>query len=390
MSALFQQFWFQNLAAPISAHIVTIASVALWIMLCRFAWRKGQHNTVALVVATIFCLGSEYLAIQFGKYHYAQFALSLPEIKLPDLVVRLLNWLASWKIIPPVIHVEGVSRHVPVEIALLEGALLFAVFRLTNFLSPQKPLRGLTRENFISWFAARWPNPVLNGFLALSLDAMLDPVVAGTMPVAPLGPASDGLALWTWHTTPHYAGHWFGVPLANYNAWFAALFAFTVTTRITNRSTEAFGVSLFRQGKVAIGAAIRTIGFLMLLLFAIKFTLDYLTYEAFGLFGEHTPAAWQFAIQGVMVAFGILAAARIAGRAIRTAKFELETIAPIVFVFAYSAGALVFAGVYEREPLTLPLWIVTLGVAAIHASAPWRWNKLPLGEPAGDPRAGLS
>jgi hypothetical protein len=365
-------------ASP-AANVLTVGAVTLWLLMAITAWRRAQLYTVALAIATAYCFIGEYLAIRLGKYHYAPFALSIPEFEIPGLG-PLLSWLAAnTKFVPEIVEMPGISKHVPVEIALIEGALLYSVFRITNLLSPQRPRGEFHLATAIPWARARWANPVLNGFLAISLDSMLDPVVAGTMSLDGSGPTESGLGLWTWHTNAQYAGYWFGVPFANYNAWFAALFAFTAATRIGTPPGmpdaplhARFAGLRFLPGKTTVFEVARSLGLLVLLLFLVKFALDYVTYEAFGLLGRPTPRAWQFAIASAMVAGGAAAAVTIWRRAIRNAEFEWVTIAPIAFVFAYSLGALLLVDAARRSWWFVVLFLVTATVAAAHAWAPWR------------------
>jgi hypothetical protein len=366
--------------APTAAWVCTIGVLILWVVVFRSAWKIGEHHTLALVIGTVYCLISEYLAIRLGKYHYAAFPLSIPEFSVPGLEA-VLAWGSRFKIIPPMLHVDGVSKHVPLEIALLEGALLYGVFRITNLLSPQRPPGECSLRTLGPWARERWPNPVLNGFLAISLDAMLDPVVSGTMSIDGSGITQAGLGLWTWHTSAHYGGHWFGVPLANYNAWFAALFAFTAAIRVGEHRTVLSGKTVFDRGKLMAGAALRGLGLLIGSLFLVKFALDYVTYEFFGLFGPHTPAGWQFTVALMLLVLGVIGGFRIASRAVRTAAFEAGTVAAIVFVFAYCAGALFAGGATMWTWQVWAVWMVTAVIAGLHAAAPWQRRAQPVNAP---------
>ena len=359
--------------SPAALWICTAAVIAVWIGTFRTAWKHAHHHTIALVIATVYCLVSEFFAIRLGKYHYAAFPLSIPEFDLPGLE-RALSWLSGKGWIPEILHVNA-SKHLPLEIALLEGALLYSVFRLTNLLSPLHTTTKLSFSTIIPWLHERWANPVFNAFVALSLDSMLDPVVSGTMSLDGSGETVPGLALWTWHTNSHYAGHWFGVPLANYNAWFAALFAFTIATRVGPQHVSVGGSKL-QRGKATIWAGARSLFVLTLLLFAVKFSLDYVTYEVFLPPPDYVaPRWWQFAVSLTLVGAGVAAAVRIIRRAVREATFEVGTVAPLVFVFAYSAGALFLSDKVPHREWLIPLWGITVIIAAVHAASPWRFRR---------------
>jgi hypothetical protein len=127
---------------------------------------------------------------------------------------------------------------------------------------------------------------------------------------------------------------------------------------------------------------LRSVLKLILLLFLVKFSLDYVTYEMFGLLGSPTPPVWQFAILGVINVAGIAAGAIIASRARRHFAFEWVTVMPVVLTFAYCIGALFLAGVYTRSPWFFPLWVVTGIVALLHGWAPWQRSRAAEPQPA--------
>ena len=81
-----------------------------------------------------------------------------------------------------------------------------------------------------------------------------------------------GLELWTWHTSNQFRGNWFGIPLANYTAWFAGLFAYTVGVRV-GRDHLLAGPTKFIRGRNIMLLFFQAIAFLALLLFIVKFAL---------------------------------------------------------------------------------------------------------------------
>ena len=375
------------------ANLVTIGAVVIWVSVASSAWRRGQHHTLALLVGTLFCLVSENVAIQMGKYHYSQFALSLPALPI-DLRPSLAAAADKGWILPlPDCNGRTFPLGVPVEIALLEGTLLYAVFRLTNLLSPQishthfswrHPLQSLGK--LIPSLGSRLPNPMLNGFLAVSLDSVLDPVVSTGVPCA-TGQA-EGL-LWTWHITSYYQGHWFTVPLANYTAWFAALFAFTAAVRVGPRALMVAGGRV-RKGWHLIYSMLRAVALLTLLLFLIKVPLDHLMYKGFSGGPDPMPPEWQFLVSATFPLAGIYGALRIAARRERTAStFERVTIASLVFVFTYSFVTLVVDAAQSRSLWLIPIWFLTAAIAAIHASSPFREKLRQPSPPQARPTAGV-
>src|SRR5688572_12233573 len=114
----------------VAVLVLSAGSIIIWLAVAISAWRHGGHLFLILVFATVFCLLSEYFAIRLGKYHYALFPLSLPEwVGIPG-TDRLLAWLSGRGPFPEIMQVEGVQKAIPVEVALIEGSLLYAVFRI--------------------------------------------------------------------------------------------------------------------------------------------------------------------------------------------------------------------------------------------------------------------
>jgi hypothetical protein len=368
VSSLFIQFVEQARAASPSARVVSVSAVVLWSYVFISAVRKRQHYAVALSVATVFCLVSENVAIQLGKYHYGVFPLALPSVQIRPV----FDHLATWGVLPRLVECPGsFPMRVPLEIAMLEGTLLYAVFRITNLVSPPRDWGGLNVRLMAAWFGAQAPNALLNGFLAVSLDSILDPIASGTITCDGSGSNFTGIALWTWHTTSYYGGHWFGVPLANYTAWFAALMAFTLGVRVLKEGTAING-TVIQRGRHAAWAMLRGVGALALLLFVIKLPIDYVMYDAFGLLSTPTPVWWQFTVSGLFVVAGVYGSWNLFRRPKQTYPVEWSTLAPVIFVFAYMLVGLFRDGLYRRSLWLVALWVVAAAIATLHASGPFR------------------
>lgn len=380
MTTLLERF--QN--APLASNVFTIVAIALWLFAFRWAWRHQRFYRLALIIATIYCFVSEYLAIQLGKYHYATFALSLP-MHQGDVtpVTSSFRVLQDLHLIPGQVECVGhnFDRSIPVEVALLEAALIFAVFRLTNLLAPMPPpTPGAPRVPL----ADRLPNPLLNAFLAVSLDSILDPVVSGTISCDLNAPERfDGLALWTWHTTADYRGYWFGVPLANYTAWFAGVFAFTYGVRVGRSRLQAVGTR-FQRGKSMVFATFRAVALLVLLLFSIKFPLDILIYGIPGVVGAPTPRAWQFGVFGALLTASLYFGLRRKRPFRSDAQLEWPPITSLAVIFLYCFFALWVAIARPYGRWLVPLWIVTAVVALVHALAPFARGRAGAAAPVAD------
>lgn len=148
----------------------------------------------------------------------------------PDLIPRIpfRDYLSSaWQ---PIVHecsttvqklmkVDHEYRKIPLSIPLLESALIYCTLWIAM-------LMGVNRA-----FA-----PLLAGLLMVDIDALLDPVVAADYACVGAqqnsiggGFGQAGLGLWNWYypdpnfdRIPSDLAIWFGVPLFNYAAWWAA------------------------------------------------------------------------------------------------------------------------------------------------------------------------
>jgi hypothetical protein len=354
--------WLSRRLAELSTSslLFTAGSVFVWVAVLRWALRKKGPYPSVLAMATLYCLASEFLAIRLGKYHYGDFLLAMPPwTAAANAADGLLAWLKARGLYEAINCPHVFSLDIPLEIALVEGALLFSVLRITDLLAPTIP-RGKFFPLVIPFLGALLAKPLMDGLVALNVDAILDPVVSGTMwcgaPGSPGVPADySGLQLWTWHTNEFYRGFWFGVPIANYTAWFAGTTAFTVSVRITEYSVR-FGPIKFRNPDVSFHPLL-VISFLAMLLveFAVKFWLDRLVYRQ-GVAGTIT---WQFGVIGLVILVSALIAVWHIRHVKTDAEFEWTATAPKVFLFLYSGGALVFAGIYQRSWLLIPLFAAT-------------------------------
>ena len=378
--SLLPQYFVDNVrAATPASKLFTLGAIILWLMVFIWAKRHKRYYCAGLILATVFCFVSESLAIRLGKYHYGAFALSIPEIDLPFLTSKLQQLSGKGPFPTLITCQENFSRHIPLEVAFLEAAIILAMFRVTNLLTQHAaigtPLSVRDIKSIGPWFWLLMPSAVFNGALALNLDAILDPVVSGTLSCDPTAPGEhfNGLALWTWHTTGKYAGYWFGVPLANYTAWFAGVFAFTLAVRMTKKGIVIGPTQFPRAGNVLV--VVGSFLFLVFLLFVVKFSLDYVLYESPAVFAaEHLMSAkwWQFLVVGTLItvgfAFGLMEIKKFG----TASRFELAAIAPPVFVFLYCLGGLVAAGLARPYGRWLVLiWSGTALIASGHTAAPF-------------------
>lgn len=132
----------------------------------------------------------------------------------PPLLVAIpvFDWTSvSWFPGPapnPCVSAAPASAYMPLAVPLQEAALTFGVLWTATLLR-----------------ARPWLQPFLGGIVFLGIDAFLDPVLAETFDcMAATTPTLShaGLGLWEWHVHDALGTAWFGIPLFNYAAWFAA------------------------------------------------------------------------------------------------------------------------------------------------------------------------
>lgn len=133
------------------------------------AWKHGTGNVLKLLAGGVFGVLLELATIrQLHAYHYGQF------------LIMVLD--------------------VPLCIGLAWGAIIYAVSEFSD--ASSLPF---------------WARPILDGLLALNIDLALDAVAIR-------------LGFWDWGQGLHF--DYFGVPFANFWAWFWVVFSFSLGYRL--------------------------------------------------------------------------------------------------------------------------------------------------------------
>jgi 4-hydroxybenzoate polyprenyltransferase len=181
--------------------------------------------------------------------------------------------------------------------------------------------------------------------MLVNIDALLDPVVATAHDCssgAPLDAGTSRLGLWRWYTDPVLSADWFGIPLFNYAAWFAAP---ALLVALANLLAPVDGDRPTRRGA------------LMLLVFAVAVFMVFMTP------GKLPPDLQAVAFLGVL-ALAISAVWRNSDAFRFTARWDPMTAVPSLSALGLASAALAFRGLFVRQPLLLPVWgaSVVLGV----------------------------
>jgi hypothetical protein len=162
----------------------------LYAICVAHAWRKGPAAVLELVAAALFGLLLEWATIQqLQAYQYGHFLLMVGEV--------------------------------PVSIALGWGAIIYSARQYSDATSlPQ------------------WARPVLDGLLALNVDLSMDAIAIR-------------LGFWNWAIGAH--AQYFGVPWANFWAWFWVVFFFSAALRLLRRWHHPIARGLAPFGAIIIG-----------------------------------------------------------------------------------------------------------------------------------------
>ncbi|MGB8311378.1 MAG: carotenoid biosynthesis protein [Halobacteriota archaeon] len=103
---------------------------------------------------------------------------------------------------------------VPFSVLITWIAVIYLAYSITNIIDPAKNLLALKKVTRVGSFIYVLLLSTLDGFLAMNLDMILDPVYV----------RSGG---WVWQD----GGAYFGVPISNFIGWFFVAFATTLIFR---------------------------------------------------------------------------------------------------------------------------------------------------------------
>ena len=166
-------------------------------------WAQGIRQLfIFILFALLFYLLESWAHLRVPYYYY-------PPV-MPD-TIPLFDWTAvpcfpgpapSKCPFPPP-PPEGMSLSVP----LMEAALTFSVMWTVRLLEAPLLLQ-----------------PFLGGLVFLAVDGFLDPVLALSINCMFVSTPqlADGAGFWEWWVHPDLKANWFGIPLFNFAAWYAA------------------------------------------------------------------------------------------------------------------------------------------------------------------------
>lgn len=162
----------------------------LFLLCLRHAWRQGRVQVWDLLAGVIFGLMLEWATIhQLNAYQYGHFTLMIFEV--------------------------------PLMVGVAWGTIIYSVRLFSD--STDLPL---------------WVRPVLDGLLALNIDLAMDAVAIR-------------LGMWDWGLG--YQRQYFGVPYANFWAWFWVVFSYSFGLRFLQYRASGLRRWLAPLGAIVIG-----------------------------------------------------------------------------------------------------------------------------------------
>jgi len=220
-----------------------------------------------------------------------------------------------------------VARTVPLCIGISWGMIIYTAMETSNrFVLP--------------WYL----RPIVDALLALTIDLSMDAIAIR-------------LGFWNWSV----AGPWFGVPLANFYAWFLVVFGFSMLLRLAQLWHFAGHFVFLRDIAIMIMAIPLTV-----------FGLTALLQPSFALVSEGG-VAWL--IIGLLLAGSLVFTAGAAFRTRRDYPLDLALLSVPVCFHVFFLGVLFWSGIYRKIPALIGVSVLMLGIGLwLHL---WpTWNRL--------------
>lgn len=170
--------------------VLELLVLILFSLCLRHAWGQGLAGVWQLLAGVVFGLLLEMATIQqLHAYQYAHFSLMVGDV--------------------------------PVMVGVAWGTIIYSVRLFSD--SSNIP---------------EWARPILDGLLALNIDLSMDAIAIR-------------LGMWDWGLG--FKAQYFGVPYANFWAWFWVVFSFSFGIRLLTRRDDWVGRWLAPLGAILIG-----------------------------------------------------------------------------------------------------------------------------------------
>jgi hypothetical protein len=314
-------------------------------------WSQGIRQFLIFVLfALLFYLLESWAHLRVPYYYY-------PPV-MPD-TIPLFDWsgvswfpgpAASGCLAPPP-PPQGMSLSVP----LMEAALTFSVMWTAQLLRAPVLLQ-----------------PFLGGLVFLAVDGFLDPVLALTIDCGDLAhpQLSPGAGIWEWWVYPELGARWFGIPLFNFAAWYAAPLVLISLVKLLDwlvalyQWYESGGSGSTGAGPPAPMPSLLEFAFLVILI--VGFLL---------IFGMAPTAPWPVQLQGLIlllfVVGTLVATLWYVGVYVHDNPWRWEFIAPQILAVLLPTVVFLGKGLFLTIPYLWIFAIVSVALVVLFSLSPY-------------------
>jgi hypothetical protein len=268
--------------------LILEALMVILLLLClQHAWRKGAPDVLALLAGVLYGVLLELATVrQLEAYHYGRFFMMVADV--------------------------------PLAVGIGWGVIIYSV-------------RLFSDATSLPWGA----RPALDGLLALNIDLAMDAVAIR-------------LGMWDWGQGFDF--QYFGVPWANFWAWFWVVFSFSLGLRWVSRLPGSWGRWLAPLGGLLLGL-VGVIGTNYLIAFVVPREMHELTI---------------FVVLGLALLGEMLMRPTLMG----TPESALVLWVPLAFHLYFLAAGLL-SGVILQTPFLLVMSVLMLGMSLlVHRKGP--------------------
>jgi 4-hydroxybenzoate polyprenyltransferase len=299
---------------------------------------------IAQCVLFVFLVGAFWF-VESWAHHRTPFYLY--SAAFPDLLRRFpLDGIphgvtnACTRLVLGLADASGADR-IPLSVLLMEASLTYAALWTARHLGAKLVVQ-----------------PFLAGLVLVNVDALLDPVVATSHSCADgalLERPGIGLGFWRWYAHPSGMAEWYGVPVFNYAAWFAApLFL----VALVNLGGPYFRDYLVPRVRGSLPAPASPAGWQGILLLTMMAAIVFLFSIAPNNAANLSVGAQNAAMAGVL-GFALIVVGASPSRWKTDRNAELTLVFPAVIAIAVPAVALLAEGFFVAIP---GLILVGIGV----------------------------
>lgn len=246
------------------------------------------------------------------------------------------------------------ADRIPLSVLLMEASLTYSALWTARLLGASLVIQ-----------------PFLAALVLVNIDALLDPVVAtahnctdGSLSTRP----GIGLGFWRWYVDKESLAEWYGVPIFNYAAWFAAPVFLISLVNLLGRICWPFVLTRLRR---SFDEEFAPRGWQAVALLTMAGMISFLHWIA----PKHPAALGVGTQKAAMLGLLGCAALLVFGKPARwktDEKLDVTLAWPASIALAVPALALLFEGFFLKTPQLIPVGIFAFAFAMLFAFYPYR------------------